>query len=75
VNTTREIARIAGWANDITARRGRGEEVARQAAARRRAQGLPVDLPVRAHPRGRATLARIVELEAAEQRTEACDGA
>ena len=27
MNTTREIARIAGWANDITARRGRGEEV------------------------------------------------
>jgi hypothetical protein len=27
VNTTREIARIAGWANDLTARRGRGEEV------------------------------------------------
>lgn len=26
-DTTREIARIAGWANDITARRGRGEEV------------------------------------------------
>jgi hypothetical protein len=26
-STTREIARIAGWANDITARRGRGEEI------------------------------------------------
>jgi hypothetical protein len=27
VSTTREIARIAGWANDITARRSRGEEI------------------------------------------------
>jgi hypothetical protein len=26
-STAREIARIAGWANDITDRRGRGEEV------------------------------------------------